>query len=305
MNLASAITRFARQQAADGRSAHTRAAYRRDLGALARWFTLSDRREGLGDDADLRRITPHVLARFLVSDEVLLTPSGSPRKPITVNRTKSALRSFFGFCVDSGWIRENPARLVRSSRTTAKEPATLTDEEIGRSRASLRKLARPAAYRDRLIFELLLGTGIRLGSLVGLNVGDVDLQAGTLHIRTKGGGEERVFLNPALVRRLGRFLREVAPEDNSGPHVPLFRSQSGRRLGARQIQLRFAALCRKAGITRPVSVHSLRHTFATRLYQKTGDLYLVQRALGHRHITTTEIYAKVSDASLRRAIGYL
>jgi len=119
-----------------------------------------------------------------------------------------------------------------------------------------------------------------------------------------------VFLNPVLVRMLGRFLslgyardkRNDAPEASCGPYVPLFRSQSGRRLGARQVQLRFAALCRKAGIVRKVSIHSLRHTFATRLYHKTGDLHLVQRALGHRHITTTEIYARVSDRSLRHAM---
>jgi len=120
-----------------------------------------------------------------------------------------------------------------------------------------------------------------------------------------GGRQERVFLNPVLVRMLGWFLREVAPSaaaDNSGPDVPLIRSIHGRRLGARQVQLRFAKMCREAGIDRPASVHSLRYTFATRLYHKTGDLHLVQRALGHRQIATTDIYARVSDQSLRRAI---
>ena len=73
------------------------------------------------------------------------------------------------------------------------------------------------------------------------------------------------------------------------------------RLTAGPIQRWFAKWCREAGIT--ASVHSLRHTFATRLYRKTGDLHLVQRALGHRQITTTEIYAKVSDQALRRAVA--
>ena len=85
--------------------------------------------------------------------------------------------------------------------------------------------------------------------------------------------------------------------------TPLFRNQSGRRLGARAIQLKFARWVQDAGIDRPVSVHSLHHTFATPLYEKTGDLYLVQRALGHRQITTTEIYARVSDEALRRAVA--
>jgi integrase/recombinase XerD len=81
-----------------------------------------------------------------------------------------------------------------------------------------------SASRDRLNLELLLGTGIRLGSLVGMNVGDVDLQTGTLHIRAKGGAQERVFLNPGLSAMLADYLREGAPEANRGPNVPLFRS---------------------------------------------------------------------------------
>jgi integrase/recombinase XerC len=85
--------------------------------------------------------------------------------------------------------------------------------------------------------------------------------------------------------------------------MSVFQSKSGRHLGARQIQLKFARWLVQAGITRPFSIHSLRHTFATRLYQRTGDLYLVQRALGHRQITTTEVYARVSDDSLREAVS--
>ena len=294
MKLEAAITGFARQQAADGRSGHTRAAYARDLRAFACW---------LGRDSALSAITPDHLARFLMSDQVPVTPNGQPRSPLTINRTKSALRSFFGFCVESGWIRENPARLIRSSPAAAKEPSTLTEAEIRRLREGVASSTSPFAARDRLILELLLGTGIRLGSLVGLNVGDVDLQTGTLQIRAKGGAQERVFLNPGLSAMLAAYLRETAPEANSGPDVPLIRSKSGRRLGGRQIQLNFARWIRQAGIGRPMSVHSCRHTFATRLYQKTGDLYLVQRALGHRQITTTEIYARVNDERLRQSMG--
>ena len=92
------------------------------------------------------------------------------------------------------------------------------------------------------------------------------------------------------------------PKSASSP-PPVFRSKSGLRLGTRQIQLNFARWLVQAGITRPFSIHSLRHTFATRLYRRTGDLYLVQKALGHRQITTTEIYAQVSDEALRRAVS--
>jgi integrase/recombinase XerC len=219
-----------------------------------------------------------------------------------VNRTKSALRSFFSFCVASGWIKENPARLIRNSRVREKEPVALTKDETRRLRAVVTESVTRFSDRNRLIFEVLLGTGIRLGSLVGLNIGDVDLQSGTLTIQAKGGGEERVFLNPKLVGMIAAYVKESRTQGDCGPDTPLFRSRSSRRLGARAIQLKFTKWVQDAGINRPVTVHSLRHTFATRLYEKTGDLYLVQRALGHRNITTTEVYARVSDERLRRAV---
>jgi site-specific recombinase XerD len=107
---------------------------------------------------------------------------------------------------------------------------------------------------------------------------------------------------------LAGYLKNVAPEAKCSRDAPLIRSRSGSRLTCRPIQLWFAKLCREAGILPAsggrgkVSIHSLRHTFATNLYHKTGDLYLVQRALGHRQIGTTEIYARVSDDTLRRAV---
>lgn len=302
MKIANALDRFTRQLAANGRSGHTQAAYRRDVEALVRWLAPGTRHKGTGGNPDLSAVTPDILARFLISDAALCTPAGQPRCPMSVNRTKSALRSFFAFCVESGWIRENPARLIRSSPATPKEPTTLTEEEVAAIRAVLAQKSGPIAERDRLVFEILLRTGIRLGSLVGLNVGDVDLKQGTLQIKSKGGRRERVFLNPALVRLIGQYLRNNAPEANGGPNSPLFRSIHGKRLGGRQVQLNFARWCREAGIP-GASVHSLRHTFATRLYHKTGDLYLVQRALGHRQITTTEVYARVSDERLRGALS--
>jgi len=292
MRLKAAMIRFDRQLAANGRSVHTRVAYWRDLRNFAEWF----------GNQSVNRVKPDDLARFLTSKQVLLRSDSQPRKPITVNRTKSALRSFFAFCVESGWVKENPARLVRSSPATPKEPGTLSKPEIGRIRAVLDSQYGQLASRDHLIFELLLGTGIRLGSLVALDKGDVDLPSGTVHIRLKGGTEGRVFLNPGLRRLMRRYLKENGTQGACAADTPLFRGQSGRQLGARQIQLRFARRFKEAGINRPTSLHSLRHTFATRLYEKTGDLHLVQRALGHRQITTTEIYARVGGNRLRQAV---
>ena len=229
MKLKAAILRFDRQLAANGRSGHTRAAYRRDLGALISW---------LGGNPDVRRITPDDLARFLTSDGVLMTQSGRPRAAISVNRTKSALRSFIAFCVESGFIRENPARLIRSSPTAVKSPAALTEGEVRRLREVVGGNSDPLAHRDRLVLELLLGTGIRLGSLVALNLGDVDIRTGTLRIRLKGGTEGRVFPYPGLMRQ---YPQEKFPTNRLWP----------------------------------------------------------------RQITTTEVYARVSDRALRKAMNFV
>ncbi|MBD3299453.1 MAG: hypothetical protein GF341_12410 [candidate division Zixibacteria bacterium] len=134
MRLSTTIPLFTRQLTANGRWRHTQAAYERDLRAMGRWFTLSIHAEGLGEDAEISAITPDHLARFLISDMVHCTPDGRPRAAISVNRTKSALRSFFQFCVESGFLEENPARLIRSSPAT---PRSRRAWRLTRSRPSV------------------------------------------------------------------------------------------------------------------------------------------------------------------------
>jgi site-specific recombinase XerD len=177
----------------------------------------------------------------------------------------------------------------------------MADKEVRALFAALKKLKSPIADRDALMFMLLLGTGIRLGSLVTLNVEDVDVTQRTLRIKGKNGTEQFVFLS----RQLKKLLKFHLKNYPAGATDPLFTSMRGRRIGARQVQLRFTYWLENAGITRRYSIHSLRHLFATRIYEKTGDLRLTQRALGHKRITTTEIYAQVADSRLKRAVQSL
>ena len=152
-----------------------------------------------------------------------------------------------------------------------------------------------------MLFTLLLGTGIRLGSLVKLRAGDVDLKGRSIRIAAKGGVEQRAHFNSSLRRRLQSYIKvsEIDPED------PLFPSRNGGHLSPRQVQLRFKRWLEVAGVDLKYSVHSIRHTFAMNLYRSTGDLRLVQTALGHKRITTTEIYARVDDRGLKRALEKL
>ena len=284
MKLSTAITHFDTQLRADGKSERTRQAYLRDLAKLRCW---------LKSDVELSTITLDTLARFLADG------NGEIGSALTVNRTKTALRVFFRFLGDAGYLSENPARLIRSTPTDRRVPSYLSIDEASRLLDTITNSDSALPKRDHAMFSLLLGTGIRLGSLVALNVGDVNLAEGTLTIKAKGGREETVFLNARLCKLLARYISV----DGTGDDTPLFRSRNGDRLGARQVQLRLKHWLKAAGITKPLSVHCLRHISATRLYSLSGDLHLVQRALGHRHITTTEIYVKVEDKALRKALA--
>lgn len=288
MKLSTAIRRFDEQMRADGKSPHTRQVYLGDLDRFRSW---------LGGDVKILTVTPRHLARFLTSEVCTHTVAGNSKATISINRTKSALRSFFAFAVDSGYVKDNPARLVRSARTSQKPPTVLSTAELERLFKTIRRDPSAIAPRDHLMFSLLLGTGMRLGSLVALRVGDIDLSGGTVRIRAKGGAERVVFLNATLSRHIKRHLKGRDSTDG-----PVFQSAQGGVIRSRQVQLRFASWLNKARLNKRYTVHSLRHTFATRLYESTSDLRLVQLALGHQHVSTTEIYTRVSNTTLRQSV---
>jgi integrase/recombinase XerC len=241
------------------------------------------------------------VAGFFTSDTALTTAGGKPRTTVSINRLKSTVRAFFAFLHVAGLTDNNPARLVKSKPCQRKTPVTLSDSERKALLDTISRFPDPLAKRDFAIVSLLLGTGIRLASLVGLDASDIDFKENTINITSKGGRTETVFVNAALRRILSSHINAHGISGAS----PFFQTGSGRRLGARQIQYRISQWITKAGIEHKASVHTMRHTFATRLYRMTGDLRLVQRALGHRQVTTTEIYTHLSDQSLKKAIRFI
>jgi site-specific recombinase XerD len=289
MNLQTAIRRFETQLQADGKSPRTTECYLWDLHRLEQDF---------GPDTPIRSITPHRLAQFVNSPGFACTPNGQPKKPVSVNRSKTALRSFFKFLVDSDYLSRDPARLVRYAKLQLLPARAMSKTDVDRLFATIRKQRDPIARRDELMFRLMLGTGIRVGSLVALNVEDIDLKTGTLRIQAKGSIEQTVYLNARLRRELASYIKTLG----SGA---LFRSGDVRRIGRRQVQMRFAHWRDRAGLGRGYSVHCLRHTFATRLYQQTHDLHLVREALGHAGVGTTQRYAVIDKESLRAAVHRL
>lgn len=251
--------------------------------------------EALGD-RDVDDVSHEDVARFLVSDAARKTRFGFAKSPATTNALRTSVRCFFRYSHDAGYARFNAARLVRRALCSPAPPRGLSDDELARLEAIMAGAWSESARRDRVLVRLLLATGIRLGSALALDVGDVDLVRGELALRTmKNASTGRVYLNV----RVADELRSLIGKRSDGP---LFVSHTGERLGRRHAQRRVVTWLRVSGARR-ATTHSLRHSFGQRLLDRTGDLALVQAAMGHRSMISTTAYVRVDPARLRAALG--
>lgn len=289
-----AIDDFTLRLRAQGRSELTISAYLRDLRCFAQALP----------SIHIADITPVMVDAALTNDKVTISENGKPKSAVTMHRLKAAVRSFFTWAVDTGLIDSNPARSVTTKRLSRKPPEFLTISEKRRLLKELHDRKSPLARRDRVIIELFLGTGIRIAELVNLDIDDVDLDGKHIRIMAKGGIRQVKFLKSSLRTLLRDYLKERR-RATTGECKALFVTARGARLCDRQIAQRLKHWLGAAGITKRISPHGLRHTFATHLYARTSDLLLVKRALGHADIATTEIYTHLADDALEDAIEQL
>ena len=284
MHVLQALDQFTVQLRADGRSPHTCRQYARHVHLLAEWLGATP----------IQRIDHETLAIFLSGPVATLRADGVPKKAASVNALRTSLRCFFVYLHEAGILQSNPARLIRRARCGAPPPRGLNEAEQKRL---LNVLRREDGGRDHALFALMLATGVRVGSAVGLRVEDVDLEAGELWLRcAKNDRREKVILGPAIREHLRAYIGDRVDG-------PLFPGRHGRPIGVRHVNRRLKRWLRRAGITRAASAHALRHSFARGLYGKTGDIALVQKALTHRSIVSTLVYATATDGALREALG--
>ena len=295
--LEATIERFCVHLSAANKAPGTISAYRRDLRLVTCVI------ESFAPTLRCHDLTPALLDRALSSTEVLHTQRGL-RSPASIHRLKAAVRAFFAWTTDAGISPENPARRIRMQRLPQKPPSFLTVAEKKRLLKELKGLAGFPTLRDRAMIEMLVGTGIRLGELAALNMDDIDLDAKHLRVRAKGNVPQVKFIKTDLRTLLRRYLAERR-RHGAAQSEALFLSNRSKRLCQRQIANRLAYWLKKAGIEKKLSPHSLRHTFATHLYGATNDLLVVQRALGHRDIATTQIYTHLVDGQLEEALERL
>lgn len=198
MRLNDAITCYLRHLAANGCSIHTIRSYRFDLGALCRFLGARGH--------DVASMAPADLDAFLTSPVALTRPDGQPRSPGTVNRTRATLRSFFNYLRETGVTGTNPARTLKVRSLDPPPPTTLDKREERKLLGALRGSDDALAPRDRTILGVLLGTGIRIGEAVSLDVEDLDLRTRTLAVRTKGNGRQIRHLTDHLTKELREYL---------------------------------------------------------------------------------------------------
>ena len=298
LTLRRAIELFETKLRADGRSPHTVSSYLRDLGQMERFF--ADR----AVCPAVSGITSEALNDFLTSPLATQTPGGRPKAKISVNRAKCVLRAFFSWLHASGHIKTNLAAGLKITRAERKPPTYLTEAEAKRLLKTIQTRTGGTARRDAAIFDLFLKTGIRLQELVNLDMDDIRLDEKRLIVRhSKGDRQAAKFLNTALRQTMKKYLTERKKAPSGSP--ALFLSNRNERISPRQIAFRLDYWMKEAGVAKKLSPHGLRHTFATSLFTKCNDLLVVQRALDHKSLETTQIYTHISDERFQEALECL
>jgi integrase/recombinase XerD len=219
--------------------------------------------------------------------------------PASIRRNVSAIRTYFKFMLGEGYVVRDPSERLETPKRWRTLPEVLGVDEIEKLLAAP-SLDEPLAFRDRAMLELAYGAGLRVSEWISLSVRDVMLQDHVVRVFGKGAKERLVPIGRRAIGAIAIYLRELRPklEKGEGKGI-LFLNARGRplsRMGAWKILRKYV---NQAGITKPVSPHTLRHSFATHLLEGGADLRAVQEMLGHVDISTTQIYTHVDREYLR------
>jgi len=212
--------------------------------------------------------------------------------PTSLARRVASIRGLYAFMRTRGMIQKNPARLLRTPKKGRPLPRTL-----GISEAQLLVEEGPANIRDRAILELLYATGLRVSELVGLDLDDVDMARGHIRVKGKGKKERVVIMGSKAKEALQEYLKERSLYLKK-PSKALFVTPRGR-ISDSTVRRLVKKASLKSGVDKPVSPHTLRHSFATHLLEGGADLRAVQELLGHSNLSTTQIYTHLTLGRLK------
>jgi site-specific recombinase XerD len=257
-----------------------------------------------GEDLQIRDIDPELIRKWRLWLARLGTNVADELQKVTQNYHLIALRGFLRFCAKRD-IEALSVDKIELARTPGRLKVTFLNEDELERLFSQPDLGMLSGLRDRAILELLFSSGLRVSELVGLDRDHINLKRREFMVRGKGQKDRPIFISEEAAKWIQRYLDER--DDNT---KPLFIRYAGNkqvdlsgnfhRLTARSIQRLVAKYALLAGITKHVSPHTLRHSFATDLLMNGADLRSVQAMLGHSNISTTQIYTHVTDPHLKQ-----
>lgn len=271
----------------DGLADLTLAAYRRDLKAFGAWLE-KERKH------DLDSVAPGDVEAYLA------WRFAHRAQPRSAARYTSALKRFYRYLLRENLVAADPTLNLDSPKLPRALPKTLTESDVERLLDSA-DIDSPRGLRDRAMLETLYATGLRVSELVGLKLTAVNLNDGVLRVTGKGNKDRLVPLGEEAVQWLRRYLTDARPpllERNLTDAVFVTARGCGMTRQAFWYLIRRRA--QAAGITRPLSPHTLRHAFATHLLNHGADLRVVQMLLGHSDISTTQIYTHVARERMKQ-----
>ena len=270
-----------------GLAVNTLTAYERDLRKLIQFF------EQIGIH-HVRDVTPSTLTDFL---EYLRKERLSPT---SVARCLAATRGFFRFLSETGIVHGNGPQVPRAPKAWERLPKTLTETEVTKL-LDFPVGTSPEELRNIAMVELLYATGLRVSELITLTIAQVNLEVGYLTTTGKRNKQRIVPLGDQANNRLQRYVRHArAPLLRTRESAMLFVTRRGKPFTRQGFWKLLRGMATRAGMTKPLSPHMLRHSFATHLLEHGADLRAVQMMLGHADISTTQIYTHVERARLKR-----
>ncbi|HEX6592139.1 MAG TPA: site-specific tyrosine recombinase XerD [Moraxellaceae bacterium] len=277
------LRQFRSKLVVEGLSRHSIAGYLSDLHKLAAW----------ADTRSLLALEGGDLADYI---KTLEAEQSHPRSRA---RFLSAIRRFYRFHLSQHRLTADPTLNLESPRLGRPLPKDMSEAEVEALLAAP-ETATPLGLRDRAMLELLYACGLRVSELVGLRIDQPNLRGGFLRVTGKGSKERLVPMNQAAMDWLLRYVEEARPALLAGsPTEALFPSREGDFMTRQAFWYRIKQLGQAAGISKPLSPHTLRHAFATHLLNHGADLRVVQMLLGHSDLSTTQIYTHIANQRLQ------
>lgn len=219
-------------------------------------------------------------------------------KPTTVSRKISALRSFYKFLLNNSKVNENPFIFISLPKKEKKLPKYVNYEDVS-TIFNTPDLNSFYGIRDRLILELLYGTGIRVSELCNIKLKDITISSNKILILGKGNKERIVYYGDYCDEILNKYLELRNSYLKGKNHDYLLLNRFGNKINKRTVQNTLSEILKKASIKKNITPHTLRHTFATHLLNEGCDILTVKELLGHSSLDTTQIYTHVSNEKLR------